>query len=138
MIADDTLPMPGGVTSCTLFFNNVYCNTNFSLTKGGTAVGVVALVSSKVNSSAAITFPAGWTVIAYNTFIRGNVTNNGTFSQRGSWIGGTFTNAGTWTCENKSTMVGYTPAILANWSNVTPTSVANALDRIAAAIGPIP
>jgi hypothetical protein len=32
----------------------------------------------------------------------------------------------------------YQPAILANWSGVQPTSVADALDRIAAKIGPIP
>jgi hypothetical protein len=32
----------------------------------------------------------------------------------------------------------YTPAIVANWSGVAPTDVADALDRIAALIGPIP
>jgi hypothetical protein len=32
----------------------------------------------------------------------------------------------------------YTPAVLANWSGTAPTSVANALDRIAAKITPIP
>jgi hypothetical protein len=34
--------------------------------------------------------------------------------------------------------VAYAPAVLANWSGVAPTSVANALDRIAAKITPIP
>jgi hypothetical protein len=34
--------------------------------------------------------------------------------------------------------IAYTAAALANWNNVAPTSVANALDRIAAKIGPIP
>jgi hypothetical protein len=33
--------------------------------------------------------------------------------------------------------VVYTPSVLANWSGTAPTSVANALDRIAAKIGPI-
>lgn len=32
----------------------------------------------------------------------------------------------------------YEPAVLANWSGTAPTNVANALDRIAAKIGPIP
>lgn len=32
----------------------------------------------------------------------------------------------------------YTPANLAKWSNITPTSIADALDRIAASVGPIP
>jgi len=34
--------------------------------------------------------------------------------------------------------LAYTPAVLANWSGTTPASVADALDRIAAKIGPIP
>jgi hypothetical protein len=34
--------------------------------------------------------------------------------------------------------IAYTPAVLANWSGVAPSSVANALDRIAAKITPIP
>lgn len=34
--------------------------------------------------------------------------------------------------------VNYTPAIVGNWSGTAPTSVANALDRIAAHVGPIP
>lgn len=35
-------------------------------------------------------------------------------------------------------LVQYVPAVLANWSGTAPTSVANALDRIAAKITPIP
>lgn len=34
--------------------------------------------------------------------------------------------------------LGYNPASLPNWSGVAPSSVWNALDRIAAKIGPIP
>ena len=37
-----------------------------------------------------------------------------------------------------ATDVSYTPAVLADWSGTAPTSVANALDRIAAKITPIP
>ncbi len=32
----------------------------------------------------------------------------------------------------------YTPAVVANWSGVAPSSVANALDRLAAKVGPVP
>jgi hypothetical protein len=38
----------------------------------------------------------------------------------------------------KAEFVNYVPAVLPNWSGIPPTSVADALDRIAAAIGPIP
>lgn len=34
--------------------------------------------------------------------------------------------------------VAYTPAVLADWSGTTPGNLQAALDRIAAAIGPIP
>lgn len=37
-----------------------------------------------------------------------------------------------------ASLTDYSPASLPNWSNVKPTSVANALDRIAAHLGPIP
>jgi hypothetical protein len=36
-----------------------------------------------------------------------------------------------------SASIAYVPAVLANWNGTAPTSIANALDRIAAAIGPI-
>jgi len=32
----------------------------------------------------------------------------------------------------------YTPATLAKWSNIAPNTIQNALDRIAALVGPIP
>lgn len=38
----------------------------------------------------------------------------------------------------KATGIPYTATTVANWSNVNPTSVGDALDRIAAKIGPIP
>jgi hypothetical protein len=33
--------------------------------------------------------------------------------------------------------IGYTPSVLASWSGIPPINVQNALDRIAAKIGPI-
>lgn len=42
------------------------------------------------------------------------------------------------TLVNDAYGLAYTPAILANWSGIAPTSVSDALDRIAAMIGPIP
>lgn len=40
--------------------------------------------------------------------------------------------------EGNAANEAYVPAVLANWSGSAPTSVANALDRIAAHVGPIP
>ena len=39
--------------------------------------------------------------------------------------------------DTPATSMAYAPAVVANWSGTAPTSVANALDRIAAALGPI-
>lgn len=40
--------------------------------------------------------------------------------------------------SNDATALGYTPTVIANWSGVAPVDVSDALDRIAAHIGPIP
>jgi len=45
---------------------------------------------------------------------------------------------GTVTKLDDAARMNYTPTTVANWSGVAPTSVANALDRIAAKITPIP
>jgi hypothetical protein len=45
---------------------------------------------------------------------------------------------GTYQANDDASRMAYEPAVVANWSGVAPTSVANALDRIAAHVGPIP
>lgn len=39
---------------------------------------------------------------------------------------------------NDALFMDYEPAVLANWSGIAPTSTANALDRLAAKVGPVP
>lgn len=48
--------------------------------------------------------------------------------------------AGTDDATNNRTVIttAYVPAIVANWNGTAPTSIANALDRLAAHLGPIP
>jgi hypothetical protein len=48
-----------------------------------------------------------------------------------------FSGTVTVTRSDKAGLVGYAPAVPADWSNSSPVSVAEALDRIAAALGPI-
>ena len=50
----------------------------------------------------------------------------------------TLANAGTLTYDNKGISPEYIPANLVDWGGVAPVNVATALDRIAAALGPIP
>lgn len=45
---------------------------------------------------------------------------------------------GTWSFVSNAINEGYSATVVANWSGTQPTSVANALDRIAAKITPIP
>jgi hypothetical protein len=47
-------------------------------------------------------------------------------------------NGGTLTYDNTGISPEYIPAVLADWGGVAPVNVATALDRIAAALGPIP
>lgn len=49
----------------------------------------------------------------------------------------TITSTGTLTLMTFANAIGYVPSVLANWSGVPPVDVQNALDRIAAKIGPI-
>ena len=50
----------------------------------------------------------------------------------------TLTNAGILTYDGTGISPQYTPANILNWAGVSPVDVATALDRIAAALGPIP
>lgn len=85
----------------------------------GLTVATNAIQSQSTASVLAVSYdsatPAG--------YVRSNITLTG----------------GTITETPLSTALGstYAPAVLANWSGTTPTSVANALDRIAAKITPI-
>lgn len=122
MVCDSTINKPNGFTGGTSFINGIYEMGNVTLTKGGTATGVVVLIGSRINGSAGtIINPAGWTLQAYNSFIRGNLTNNGTFQQRGSFVEGTFTNTSTWTNNQKCSQI-------ANDSSIPGTTVKDALN----------
>lgn len=48
------------------------------------------------------------------------------------------TQSGTWTQASLASNEGYGATTPANWSNNNPSSVANALDRLAAKVGPVP
>ncbi|MEN6368600.1 MAG: hypothetical protein ABFD77_02755 [Thermotogota bacterium] len=135
---DSTADAPSGGFDCTALLNGVYQTGAVTLTKVGTANGVVAVLGgSRINSSSGtIVVPSGWTLQAYNSFIRGNLTNNGTFQQRGAFVEKVFANAGTWTADTKSSMLAYTPSVAGNWT-VQPATVQEALDMIAAKVGPV-
>lgn len=131
MVCDSTLPAPGGGSSGTVMLNGVYEMGNVTLTKGGTAAGVVVLIGSRVNgSSGTITIPAGWTFQAYNSFVRGNLTNNGTFQQRGSFVEKIFTNTGTWTNDQAASQIK-------NDSTVSGLTIKDALGTLGAIL-PVP
>lgn len=128
MTCDSTLPAPSwGVTGAS-FFNGVYLLGDVSLTKGDTATGAFIGIGSRISgASGTIVNPAGWTFQAYNSFIRGNFTNNGTLQQRNSYIEKVLTNNGTWTLDNFCSQIK-------NDSTVIGTTVKDALETIRAGI----
>jgi hypothetical protein len=68
-----------------------------------------------------------------------NLTYDSTLAPTvGSWPGALFTGTFTATALEDALNMAYTAAVLANWSGTNPSSVSNALDRIAAKITPIP
>lgn len=77
------------------------------------------------------------TLTSVNSVFQGTVTNSGTWNSNADALNATPVNTGT--INNNSTLYSsfaYTPAVPANW-NVQPTTVKQALDAIAAKIGPI-
>ena len=115
---------------------------------GGTTVGIIkrcTVGSPALGFPIVVTAPASLTT--ENVCLRGTdtgisgtgdlryaqLTLDGPFAGGAVAVGGVVVPMGVRGAENDL----YTPAVLANWSGLAPASVADALDRIAAAIGPI-
>lgn len=80
------------------------------------------------------------TTLASGDTVVGDLLYNpttGALSVRGQTAGGSPVEVEIGTVTSAQSFA-YTPANLVKWSNVAPSSIADALDRIAASVGPIP
>jgi hypothetical protein len=140
-VANGTLAMMGGngypgpitdaggafvvIQSCVVAGNLAVAATSEWRAQCGARVG---------NSGGSWTVAAGGILdIRGPATVRSSITNAGTLTTSNTAVWGGVTNTGTW--------VDYSDTYNANdptkWTTSTPTSLANAIDRIAAALGPI-
>lgn len=106
MTCDSTANAPSAGFNCTSMFSGVYSTGAVTLTKIGTATGVLVLIGSRLNSSSGtIVNPVGWTVQLYGSHLRGNFTNNGTLNLRTGFVEKTLTSTGTLTLDQPASQI---------------------------------
>jgi hypothetical protein len=121
---------PSAAIDCSGFLDSAFGNYINDTTGGGVTVRAGGTYYSVCDTLT----PGGGPGVALDILAGGSVV-----AYAGLTIyGNSLSNAGTLTLQAQSNLTGYTPALVANWSGVAPKSVADALDRIAAKITPIP
>lgn len=134
---DDTQPLPLSGKDGTILANGVFQSGNVSYTIGGTATYTVAPQGCRWGSTAALTVPAGVSILAYNTWLRGTHTNNGTITLRNGNVEGYVAGIGTLVfTANTGTQVHFAPVgSVGSWGGPgNPASLSDAVDRVAAAL----
>ena len=84
-IADSTLDYPSWGANGQILANGTYQSGTVAYTIGGTATYTVAISSCRWGWQA-VTVPTGITIYAHNSFLRGDITNNGTIYLRNSFM----------------------------------------------------
>jgi hypothetical protein len=123
---DDTLAVPSWGKDGSMLANGINLSGGATYTIGGTATYTPAVTGSRWGSNQATTIPAGVTLYAYNSFVRGSITNNGGLHLRcstvDSYVGGT----GTLNLDAQPA------SLFKNDSSVSGASVKDALDNCVA------
>jgi hypothetical protein len=136
--ASITSPSGAAVPACVVAAGVVL---NLVCSRGATFVGGTATALFTAASGGFLTVDAGFQTSANGTAFGSEVGGQLIYAFDASSEPPAFTFAlGTYIPRqtDQAIAIGYSPATLANWSGTAPTSVANALDRIAAKITPIP
>lgn len=121
-------PSGFGATSVQVAFGNAL-DTPLTIDAGSTLTLRYSRLPNTLNNSGTLT--------SVNCVFQSVVTNSGTWNSNADAFNATFVNTGT--MNNNSTLYStfhYTPAVPANWV-VVPTTVQQALDRLAAKVGPV-
>lgn len=119
---DDTATLPSGGKDGTILANGIFQSGTVSYAIGGTATYTVALNGCRWGSGA-VTVPAGVSVLAYASYLRGVVTNNGAITLRSATMQGYVAGTGTLTLNQPASQY-------ANDSGVVGTTVKDALDTL--------
>jgi hypothetical protein len=110
------------VTGISVIGDGTHATFTDTAASGANGLEVIAGLGSTVNANAVQASAGGVSYLEIDSSV------NYTGPQTGATL----------VLQSQAAQVAYTPALSANWSGTNPTSVANALDRIAAKIGPIP
>jgi hypothetical protein len=94
---NDTLPIPSTGKDGTLLANGVFQSGAVSYAIGGTSLYTVAPQACRWGAAGAVTVPAGLTLLAYDSFVRGTHTNNGVVTLRNSHVEGYVAGTGSMT-----------------------------------------
>jgi len=121
-VMDSTQPVPAGGKDGTILANGIFQSGTVSYTVGGTASYTVAVNGCRWGSGA-VAVPAGLSIIAYNSALRGTITNNGAVTLRGATMQGYVAGIGSLTLSQPASQVG-------NDSAVPGTSAKDALDLL--------
>jgi hypothetical protein len=135
---DDTQPVPSSGNAGTLLVNGVFQSGAVSYTIGGTAAYTVATQACRWGAAGPSTVPAGLSLLAYDSWVRGTLTNNGSITLRNSATEGYVAGTGTLTITgNPGTQVFFAPAGsagLGHWVGADPANLNEAVDRLAVAL----
>lgn len=117
-----------------------YENTSFVGTNVATIDATSTLaVQSSLFTDLSGTITNNGTINAYASYLAGTITNNGTLNLYGSfYTHGNLAVVGTVVTRTPSELIDYDPANTADWNGTSPQNVKNALDRLAAHVGPVP
>jgi len=132
--ADDTLPIPSAGKDCTTLVNGVFQSGNVTYTIGGTGTQTVAVQGCRWGSTAAITVPAGVSILGYNSWLRGTHTNNGAITLRNAATEGYIAGVGTLTITgNPGSQIYLGGTAPGDWGGPgVPANVQDAVNRLAA------
>lgn len=129
---DDTQPIPSFGKDGTVMCNGIYLSDTPGYTVGGTSTYTVVLSACRWGWQN-YTVPAGVTVYANTSYIRGTVTNNGTIYLRNAFMQGYVAGTGTLTLQQPASQIGYT-ATPGDWNGTAPADLQEAVTRIAAEV----
>src|SRR5690606_928068 len=108
------------------------CN-DVSIQTGGVGVWNCSLHNTRAGLTAGnYTIPASCNVALYNSILRGTWTNNGTLALRNSHTDNAIAGTAPNVVSNRSEQISYVPANGAHWIDPDPTTVKEAIDRMAA------
>jgi len=122
---DSTADCPSGGSNGTVLANGIFLSGTAAYAVAGTSTYTVAINGCRWGN-AAVTLPAGVSILAYNSFMRGTHTNNGAITLHNASVEGYTAGTGTLTITGQpASLIANTPA-----GTIAATNVQDALNEL--------